>query len=123
MSEIIEVTAREILDRGSAEIDRRLPEPSLVRARLQRTMGEVYGHVYEFDTGPFNTTLVATRDESGAEAIRENLEGAPRVVRPLAEEIAAGIEPTDGSSPVLTDDRAPVECMTDLSILDYVRGG
>ena len=36
------VTAREILDRGSAEIDRRLPEPSLVRARLQRTMGEVY---------------------------------------------------------------------------------
>jgi serine/threonine-protein kinase len=36
------VTAREILDRGSAEIDRRLPRPSLVRARLQRTMGEVY---------------------------------------------------------------------------------
>lgn len=36
------VTAREILDRGSLEIDQRMPEPTLVRARLKRTMGEVY---------------------------------------------------------------------------------
>ena len=43
------ITAREILDRGSAEIDRQLPEPSLVRARLQRTMGEVYENLGLFD--------------------------------------------------------------------------
>jgi hypothetical protein len=101
---------------GHTPDDRRVPET------ISRTMNEVYGHVYEFDTGPFNTTVVATRDESGAEAIRENLDGAPEVVQPLAAEIAAGIEPTDGSGPILTDDRAPVEWMTDLSILNYVQG-
>ena len=101
---------------GHTPDDRRVPET------ISRTMNEVYGHVYEFDTGPFNTTVVATRDESGAEAIRENLDGAPQVVQPLAAGIAAGIEPTDGSGPILTDDRAPVEWMTDLSILNYVQG-
>jgi len=102
---------------GHTPDDRRVPEA------IARTMNEVYGYVYEFDTGPFNTTVVATREESGAEAIRENLDGAPEVVQPLAAEIAAEIEPTRGSGPILTDDRAPVEWMTDLSILDYVRDG
>ncbi len=101
---------------GHTPDDRRVPEA------IARTMNEVYGHVYTFDTGPFNTTVVATSEETGAEAIRANLGGAPEVVRPLAEEIAAEIEPTEGSGPVLTDDRAPVEWMTDLMILDYVRG-
>lgn len=37
-----EVTAREILDRGASSIDEKMPEPSLVRARLKRTLGDVY---------------------------------------------------------------------------------
>lgn len=40
-----EVTARELLDRGAQEIDRRLPEPSPVRARLKRAVGTVYQHL------------------------------------------------------------------------------
>lgn len=110
-------------ERGSVTInvghtpdDRRVPEA------IARTMNEVYGHVYAFDTSPFNTTLVATGDETGAAALRENLSGAPEIVQPLAAEIADEIEPTEGSGPVLTDDRAPVEWMTDRMILEYIRG-
>jgi MFS family permease len=101
---------------GHTPGDRRVPEA------IARTMSEVYGHVYSFDTGDFNTTVVATEEETGAEALRANLDEAPGVVRPLAREISDDIEPTNGSGPVLTDDRAPVEWMTDLMILDYVRG-
>ena len=89
---------------------------------ISRTMSEVYGNVYSFDTGDFNTTVVATMEETGAEAMRKNLVEAPEIVQPLAREISDDIEPTDGSGPILTDDRAPVEWMTDLMILDYVRG-
>lgn len=98
------------------------PGDSRVPEAIARTMNEVYGNVYSFDTGDFNTTVVATMEETGAEAMQENLGEAPAVVRPLAREISDDIEPTDGSGPVLTDDRAPVEWMTDLMILDYVRG-
>ncbi len=101
---------------GHTPGDRRVPEA------IARTMSEVYGHVYAFDTGDFNTTVVATEEETGAEALRANLDEAPDVVRPLAREISDDIEPTRGSGPVLTDDRAPVEWMTDLMILDYVQG-
>ena len=36
------VTAREILDLGREELEERMPEPSLARARLRRTIGQVY---------------------------------------------------------------------------------
>ncbi len=39
------ITAREILDRGSADIDQRLSEPSAIKARLQRTMARVYSNL------------------------------------------------------------------------------
>ncbi|MDQ3303394.1 MAG: fused MFS/spermidine synthase [Actinomycetota bacterium] len=102
---------------GHTPDDRRVPDS------IARTMNEVYEHVYAFDAGPFNTIVVGTEEETGAEVMRENLAGAPEIVRPLAEEIAGRIEPTDGSGPVLTDDRAPVEWMTDQMILDFVQGG
>jgi hypothetical protein len=99
------------------------PNDRRVQESIARTMHEVFGHVYAFDTGPFNTTVVATATETGEAAMRENIPGAPDLVRPLAAEIAYEISPTKGSGPILTDDRAPVEWMTDLMILDYVREG
>jgi spermidine synthase len=104
---------------GHTPNDRRLPES------IARTMNEVfYEHVYAFDAGEFNTIVVATAgEETGAAALRKNLSGAPGIVRPLAEEIADKIEPSEGSGSVLTDDKAPVEWMTDLTILEYVWDG
>jgi spermidine synthase len=103
---------------GHTPNDRRLPES------IARTMNEVYEHVYAFDAGEFNTIVVATAgEETGAAAMRKNLSGAPGIIRPLAEEIADKIVPSEGSGSVLTDDKAPVEWMTDLTILEYVWDG
>ena len=44
-----EITAREILDRGAERIRRELNEQPEVRARLQGTMGEVYGNIGLYD--------------------------------------------------------------------------
>ncbi len=99
------------------------PDDSRLPGSIARTMNEVYGHVYAFDAGPFNTIVVATGEETGPAALRENLSGAPDIVRPLTEEISEKIERTEGSGPVLTDDRAPVEWMTDLMILEYLQRG
>jgi spermidine synthase len=102
---------------GHTPNDRRLPES------IARTMNEVYEYVYAFDAGEFNTIVIATGEETGAATLRKNLSGAPAVVRPLADEIAGKIVPFEGSGPILTDDKAPVEWMTDLTILEYVRDG
>jgi spermidine synthase len=101
---------------GHTPDDRRVPEA------IARTMNEVYDHVYTFDAGRFNTIVVATGEETGAAALRQNVSGAPEIVQPLAAQIADKIKPTEGSGPILTDDRAPVEWMTDLMILEYVQG-
>ena len=83
------------------------PDDWRVPDSIARTMKEVYEHVYEFDAGPFNTIVVGTREETGAEAMRANLSESPEIVRPLAEEIADKIGPTEGSGPVLTDEGRP----------------
>ena len=65
--------------------------------------------------------MVATRRETDPETIWENLPEAPKAVRPLTVDVALNMESIEGSGPILTDDRAPVEWMTDLTILDYVQ--
>ncbi|CAA9438530.1 MAG: hypothetical protein AVDCRST_MAG78-2226 [uncultured Rubrobacteraceae bacterium] len=40
-----------------------------------------------------NTIIVATGEETGAQAMRENLSGALAIVRPLAEEISVASRP------------------------------
>jgi serine/threonine-protein kinase len=44
-----EVTARELLDRGSATLDTELSDEPDTRARLLRTVGEVYSHLGEYE--------------------------------------------------------------------------
>jgi hypothetical protein len=46
---------------------------------------------------------------------------SPELV-PLASEVAARLGPALPGGPVYTDDRAPVEWLTDLSILRYAAG-
>ncbi len=46
----------------------------------------------------------------------------PAELLPLAEEVAARLQPGLGGGEVYTDDRAPVEWLTDLSIIGYATG-
>jgi hypothetical protein len=47
---------------------------------------------------------------------------APRALRPLASQVASRILAPLGGGAVYTDDRAPVEWLTDLSIVQYATG-
>ena len=100
---------------GHSSQDRRVLEA------IARTMNRVFDPVYAFDSGKYNTVLIAARREAEVEAMWENLPQAPEAVQGLTADVALHIEPIKGSGPILTDDRAPVEWMTDLMILDYVR--
>ncbi len=48
--------------------------------------------------------------------------GVPRDLAPLAERVAARMAPALRGGAVYTDDKAPVEWLTDLSILRYAIG-
>lgn len=68
------ITAREILDRGSAQIDQRMPEPTLVRARLKRTMGKVYENLGLFaEARPLYEAALSTATRVGGEGHLESI--------------------------------------------------
>lgn len=100
---------------GHSSQDRRVLES------IARTMNQVFDSVYAFDAGEFNTALVATERKTDPEVMWEHLPEAPTTIRPLTVDVALNMESIEGSGPILTDDRAPVEWMTDLMILDYVQ--
>ena len=100
---------------GHSSQDRRILEA------IARTMNQIFSSVYAFDTGEFNTALIVTKQKTDPEVMWENLPGAPKAIRPLTVDVALNIESIEGSGPIFTDDRAPVEWMTDLTILDYVQ--
>jgi len=63
------LTAREILDRGAAKIERDLKDQPLVQARLMNTMGRVYDSVGLYDQAlPLQESALATRRKLLGEA-------------------------------------------------------
>ena len=74
---------------------------------------------------PFSQTnslvLAGRRPLSGA-AIGGRIGDLPADLQPLAGAVAGRIEPALTGGSVYTDDRAPVEWLTDLSILRYAVG-
>ncbi|MEM9303249.1 MAG: serine/threonine-protein kinase [Pseudomonadota bacterium] len=61
------ITARELLDKGAARIDRELAEQPILRARLMGTMGNVYGNLglYEQAVGLAEKNLAVQETELG----------------------------------------------------------
>ncbi|MDQ7030528.1 MAG: fused MFS/spermidine synthase [Ardenticatenia bacterium] len=98
----------------------------LVRA-LAATMRRVYPAVFTVDIDvSFNTLVVATRAPSTPADFQANAARvAHPVMRSLAERAVQGLRVWDQEGgPVLTDDRAPVEWLTDLMIVEAaLRGG
>ena len=60
----------------------------------------------------------------GRDQLFERVEGAPGAVDVLVPLFQGGLEPVEATKRPLTDDRAPVEWLTDRMIIDFVaRGG
>jgi spermidine synthase len=96
----------------------------LVQA-LVNTMSQVFPSVYTFDVpGTFNTEIMATVHSTSIEAFRANMEQfAPNsVMGQVANEVVPVVAQahSDGGI-VFTDDRAPIEQITDQLLLNYIQ--
>lgn len=94
----------------------RTPEDTRIEDHLARTLHEVFGYVGRYPTGAYNDVLVAA-------AVAPSATGAGRIevdadIAGIVRSFADGLRPVplDQALRPLTDDRAPVEWMTDLMI-------
>ncbi len=105
-----------VINVGRTESDYRLVEA------LAATMSAVFPSVYIVDVPEtFNSVVVATVQETQAENLVANLPGITNpFLRDVVSQAAAHLRPVEGAGLVLTDDRAPVEQLSNLMVLRYV---
>jgi len=105
-----------VINVGRTEDDYRLVEA------LATTMAAVFPSVYVVDVPEtFNSVVVATVQETRAANLTANLTGiTDPFLRNVVAQAAAHLRPVEGAGPVLTDDRAPVEQLSNLMVLRYV---
>ncbi|QBD78070.1 spermine synthase [Ktedonosporobacter rubrisoli] len=88
------------------------------------TMSTVFPSVYTFNVpGTFNTEIMATMQPTSIETLRANLTQLPAdtVMGKVANEVLPVVEQGHANGGlVFTDDRAPIEQITDQLLLDYI---
>jgi len=94
---------------------------SLVNA-LATTMNTVFPSVHVVDVPEtFNSVVVATGQKTRAENLTANLSGiTDPFLHNVVAQAAAHLRLVEGTGPVLTDDCAPVEQLSNLLVLRYV---
>jgi spermidine synthase len=107
---------------GRAPEDRRLVEA------MTATLQTIFPTVHTIDVpGALNTILVATARPTTAENLFINLTtldpGADPLLRQAMETAQTNLVPTQASNIVFTDDRAPVETITDSLVIRYLLEG
>jgi predicted membrane-bound spermidine synthase len=110
-----------VINIGRAPADRRLIDG------LARTASEVFPSLYVFDVeGSFNSILAGTRTETTVENLYANygrLVDSGGALPLLLDAMAAAInnlQPVTPSETVFTDDRAPIEWLTNNLVLNYL---
>jgi len=104
---------------GRTQTDRRLVDA------LTATLGQVYPSVHAVDVpNTFNTILVATRQPTTADNLRQNATQPGLEQHPILQNmLTAGVQylvPATPSDLVFTDDHAPVEWLVDSIVLNFL---
>lgn len=95
----------------------------LVRA-VGTTLASELPQVLEWKALRFNTILLGMTEPLDSSEIEARLQAGPAALAPLRELLARDVRPLEPSGRAWTDDRAPVEWVTDRMILSYAaRGG
>ncbi len=104
---------------GRTESDYRMVEA------IAATLGQHFATIHAIDLpDTFNTVLVATQQETDADNLRINAGLAEHsFVAQAATQALANLHPLAGDGTVFTDDRAPVESLTNAIILRYLLRG
>ena len=111
-----------VINVGRTETDR-----SLVEA-MTATLAAVFPTVHVMDVpGTFNTILVATVQVTAPDNLAQNLKLMDSTTAPLLRDALtyaqAALGPTVASEIIFTDDRAPVEMMTNQIVINFVLSG
>ena len=122
--EFFELVRERLAPGGLVVVNVGHPEDSSDLERvLSATVGEVFPHVRRDPLEEVNTLLVASEVEPSAETLRRATPGLPDDLQRLASATAARLAPPLEGGEVYTDDRAPVEWLIDISIVEEATGG
>jgi spermidine synthase len=97
-----------------------LPDSNAVEKVVSATLHSVFPVVMRDPVDSTNSLVIGSDAPVPGSALRSA--AAPSGMGPLARSVAGRITPALQGGPVYTDDRAPVEWLTDLSILRYAEG-
>ncbi|MGO8684154.1 MAG: spermidine synthase, partial [Thermoleophilia bacterium] len=87
------------------------------------TLASEFPQVVVWPALRFNELVVGLSTTAPLAALRQRLVSAPPLVQPLTRLLAAQMQPHGPSTDPWTDDRAPVEWITDAMIVDYAARG
>ncbi len=122
--EFFEETRDHLTDNGVVMINvGKTPGDSAVADAIAATMKEVYPSVYAFNVGQFNKLVVATRQPTASGDLLSRTNVMPAALAGLAREVAPKLTEIQPGGAILTDDKAPVEWLTDQMIVHYATGG
>jgi spermidine synthase len=99
-----------------------IPGSDSLEKVVSATLHAVFGVVVRDFVSQTNSLVVASASPVSAAALIGATSGLPSDLQPLAQAVSARIGPPLRGGAVYTDDRAPVEWLTDLSILSYAVG-
>jgi predicted membrane-bound spermidine synthase len=99
-----------------------LPNSGALEQVVTATLRSVFPHVIRDRFSPDNSLLVASARPVSAAEMLAQAAAAPASLHPLLGDVAQTLSRPLTGGTVYTDDRAPVEWLTDLSILRYAAG-
>jgi spermidine synthase len=99
----------------------KVPGDDALAGAIAATMRSVFPVVYSFPGGIYNQMVVATRSPSRPEDLGSRTGTMPTDVAGLASRALAEMDVVEPGGVILTDDRAPVEWLTDQMIIHYAR--
>ncbi|MSO44211.1 MAG: spermine synthase [Thermoleophilia bacterium] len=99
------------------------PDEEAVVARIGATMRTVFPAVLVARYEEFTSVLIAFANPATATRTVARLQAATGVLAGPARQLASGLKSIPGGGEIFTDDRAPVEQMTDGAILNYLNRG
>ena len=116
---------RDHLNRGGAvalNVERVPGDDRLVRA-VSGTLATTFPQVWEWPALRFNAMVLGLDRPVPPASLRQRLNGAPGSVPLLAPYFARDARAVSPTGDPLTDDRAPVEWLTDRAVLAYIAAG
>jgi len=122
--EFFQETSDHLTDHGVVMINvGKTPGDSAVADAIAATMRDVYPSVYSFSTGQFNELVIATKQPSSLGDLQTRMDAMPPQVVKLLKGISPKLTEVHPGGTILTDDKAPVEWLTDQMIIDYATAG